>query len=333
MYDDEDARSRAVGIWGAVSGAGAVAGVILGGTLSQHLGWPSIFLINLPIGVLSGITVARFAPVVAGSRGSTDVTGAVTGTVGIGALVLGLVDGPTRGWSAPLVWLTLVVGCVSLVAFVHVERRATAPLVPLDFVQRPRILIANGLMMLIGAVMVGLFYFLPLYQQHVLHMSPTTTGLSQIPIAAAVTVSGLAARRVAGALGSPQAALVLALVVLAAGVAWVAPARPGLSVWDLLVPFLLIGTGIGLSFVYTTTLAVVGTRSEEAGLASGLVNTSRQVGGALGLAGLAATSIRDGELDLTRAFAGAALVTAVAVVLAASPSLRRAGRSRPAHSI
>jgi EmrB/QacA subfamily drug resistance transporter len=322
LYDDADARARAVGVWGAVSGAGGVGGVLLGGTLSEHLGWPSIFLINVPIGLVSGLVVARLIAPVAGRGGRSDVTGATTVTVGIGALVFGMVEGPARGWTAPLVWLALVAGAALLVVFIVTERRAEAPLVPLGFVLRPRLLVANGLMMTIGAVMVGLFYFLPQYQQHVLHLSPTWTGLSQLPIAAAVTVGGLLAGRVARALRSPGVALVVALVVLVAGIAWLAPARPGLSVWGLVGPFLLIGTGLGLSFVYVTTLAVVGAPPHQAGLASGLVNTSRQVGGALGLAGLTAASVTDHGLDLTIAFTGAALLTLVAIALAGAPALR-----------
>ncbi len=283
------ARSRALGMWGGVSGAGGIAGVLLGGLLSQTAGWPWIFLVNVPVGLVIGAVVLRAVPPLPAAGGTFDAAGALSVTVAMAALAYGLVSGAHSGWGDTATLLALAVGALALCVLVPVERRAQRPLIPLHIVTRHRLVAANAMMLIVGGVAVGLFYFLPQYQQLALGMSPLTAGLSQLPIALAITAGGLLAPRLASALGLGKA-LPLALASLALSLLWLAPARTGLTAADLAGPFLLIGTGIGLGTVYLTTLAVEGAAPGEAGLVSGLVNTSRQMGGALGLAALVAVS-------------------------------------------
>jgi MFS family permease len=179
-------------------------------------------------------------------------------------------------------------------------------------------------MLLVGAVTVGVFYFLPQYQQTRLGMTPITTSLAQLPIALTITAGGLLAPRIAAAVGI-RAALTGGLALLAAGLAWLAPADPHATfLGGLLGPFLLIGAGIGTSFVYITSLAVARASTSESGLVSGLVNTTRQMGGALGLAALVAIATTSNHLpDLTTAFLGAAIMAALALLLSLTPALHR----------
>jgi EmrB/QacA subfamily drug resistance transporter len=324
LYADGPSRARAMGVWGGVSGAGGIAGVLLGGTLSETLGWPWIFVINVPVGLAVAATVLASVRPYPATGGTFDIGGGVTITLSMAALAYGLVSGSDAGWTAPATLAALGIGIAALVTFVALERRATHPLVPLAIFTRPALVTANALMLLAGAVTVGVFYFLPQYQQTQLGMTPITTSLAQLPIALTITAGGLLAPRIATAIGA-RAALTSALALLAAGLAWLAPADPHATyLGGLLGPFLLIGAGIGTSFVYITSLAVARATASESGLVSGLVNTTRQMGGALGLAALVAIATSSNhQLDLTTAFLGAAAMAATALLLSLAPALHR----------
>jgi MFS family permease len=325
LFPDGPARSRALGVWGGVSGAGGIAGVLLGGILSQTLGWPWIFVINVPVGLAVGALVLTSVRPYPAAGGGFDLGGAITVTLSMAALAYGMVSGSDAGWSAPLTLTALTAGVVALAVFVAVERRSGRPLVPLTVFARPRLVTANALMSLVGAVTVGLFYFLPQYQQLVLGMTPVRTSLAQLPIALTVTAGGLLAPRIAATVGT-RAALTGGLALLVAGLAWLAPADPHAGlVTGLLGPFLLVGAGIGTTFVHVTSLAVAGAAPEEAGLVSGLVNTARQMGGALGLAALVAVSTGSGGLpDLTVAFLGTGALATAALLLSLTSALHQA---------
>ncbi|WP_329238960.1 MFS transporter [Actinoallomurus sp. NBC_01490] len=323
LFPDGHARSRALGVWGGVSGAGGIAGVLLGGVLSQTLGWPWIFVINVPVGLAVGAVVLTAVRPSPAAGGGFDLAGAVTVTLAMAALAYGLVSGSGAGWCAPVTLTALTAGVLALAAFVAVERRASRPLVPLTVFTRPRLVIANAIMLMTGAVTVGLFYFLPQYQQTLLGMTPLETSLTQLPIALTITAGGLLAPRVAATAG-PRAALAAGPAVLTVGLAWLAPADPHAGLLRLLGPFLLVGAGVGTAFVHITSLAVAGAATEETGLVSGLVNTTRQMGGALGLATLVAVSTRPGRLpDLSVAFLGAGVFAATGLLLSLLPALQQ----------
>ena len=282
-------RNRALSIWGAVAGSGAAAGVLLGGVLTSALGWRSVLFVNVPI----GITAALLTPVlIAESRGelarrSFDVPGAVTVTAGLSALVYALVRATIVGWGSPQTIGVLVAAALLLAAFVLIERRSSAPLVPFAFFRNRSVSAANATMLAMGAAVIGLFYFLSLYMQKVLGYSAIKAGTSQLPLAAGIVLAAGIASPLVARIGI-RTVLITGLALFAGGLVWFTqlPVH-GAYLTDLLGPSLLIALGLGLAFIPITILSVTGVKDREYGLASGLVNTSQQIGGALGLAVLA----------------------------------------------
>jgi EmrB/QacA subfamily drug resistance transporter len=298
-------RARAIGVWGAVSGFGGAAGVLLSGVLTDLFGWRSVFLAVVPV---AGVVLAATLLVVPRDRaasGRIDLTGALTVTAGIVVLTTGL----TRG--SPL---CLTGGALLLSIFVVVQKRLAHPLVRLAVLRTGRVAVANVLMALLGAAWLGVFFFLPLYQQHTLGYSAVRAGLTQVPLALSIIGgSALSPRLVRG--WGVRAVLMAAFAVLAAGLLWLArtPAD-GTFLAALAGPSLLVGAGMGVAFVVLTELSATGVPAADAGLAGGLINTTRQVGGALGLAVL--THISGTARGYGTAFVGAAGIVAVAAVLA-----------------
>ncbi|MFI1470121.1 MFS transporter [Streptomyces wuyuanensis] len=266
LYPDGQRRGTALGVWGAVSGAGGAAGVLLSGLLTSLYGWRAVFVVMMPLAVAVLVAV-RLLVGADRPRGATlDAPGAVTVTAGLAALTYGL-SGP---------WPLAVIGLLLLGLFAVLQRRTTDPLLP----ARMRVVaVPNVLMALLGAVWLGLFYFLPLYQQRTLGYSPWEAGLTQLPLALVITLASWATGRTSGRLVLPAG-----LLVLAAGLAWLSrtPAD-GTFLADLLGPTLLIGAGLGVAFVRLTAMASAGLSAADSGLAGGLVNSTRQIGGAGGL--------------------------------------------------
>ncbi|MGW0522982.1 MFS transporter [Crossiella sp. NPDC003009] len=319
LYSSPTERTRAMGVWGAVAGAGSLLGVLLGGTLTQLLGWQSVFLAPVPFGVLGAVIVWRSVPAVPGRPGRFDALGATTITIGISGLALGMVSASDAGFGAPSTVAGLAVGVASLVAFVLVERRATHPLVPLGVFRRRPVITANVVMLLTGGTLTSLFFFLPQYQQDVLGMSPLSAGMTQIPIAFMIIVGSVLAPLLAKRIGLAHA-LPVGLAVLLTGFLWLAmdPTTSGFSV-SLLGAFVLIGTGLGLGLVNATAMGVRDSGDGESGLLSGLVNAAQQLGGAVGLAALAGIAIgaagKHGDISFTTAFFGEATLVAIALAL------------------
>ncbi|WP_205698734.1 MFS transporter [Conexibacter sp. SYSU D00693] len=324
-------RNTALGVWGAVAGSGGAAGVLLGGVLTDGLGWEWVLFVNVPIAAV----VAFLAPrMLAESRDETehrsfDLAGAFTVTAGLALLVYTLVDANDAGWGSSQ---TLVLGAISvalLVAFVVVERAQARPLVPFTIFRLRTLRGANVVGLLVGAGLFSMFFFISLYLQQVLGYEPLKAGLAYLPLALTIIVSAGVASQLVTKIGF-KVTLIIGLVFVAAGLAWFSQvsAPGGTYVGDVLFPSLLAAAGLGFSFVPVTIAAVTGTRDDEAGLASGLINTSQQVGGALGLAILStiATATTDdaiagGERNpavaLTEGFQDAFLVGAGFAVLAA----------------
>ena len=303
-------RSRALGIWGAVAGAGSAAGVLLGGVLTAAFGWQAVFFVNLPVGL---IVLAAIPFLVrrdgVGERARLDVAGAATVTGALVALVGGLTSSEQLGFAHPLV-LGLLAGAVVLgVAFVLIERRASAPLVPLGIFSNRSVTAGNLVMLLVGGAMVALFFALSVFLQEVMHLDALAAGLTQLPLAVALVLVAGAVPPVVARLGV-RPVLAGSLVTFAAGLVWLAaaPAEADFLV-HVLGPTLAIGVGLGGAFVTATQLAVHGVEGGEAGLAGGLVNTSQQVGGAVGMGVLATIAAARTE---ALASAGASVESALA---------------------
>jgi len=281
-------RAKALGIWGGVAGIGSAAGVLLGGVLTSTFGWQSVFFVNVPVGVIVIVAIpfliSRDIP---GLRAKLDVPGSVTITGALVASVGALSAVEQVGFAHPLT-IGLGIAAVALgVAFVVIERRSAQPLVPLGIFRNRNLTVGNAVIFLVGGAMVGLFFALSVFMQAVLGYDALTAGLTQLPLAGALVVAAGAAPTLLTRLGAPRA-LTLGLVVLAAGLVWLAfaPSTADFLV-HLLGPSIAIGAGLGVAFIASTSLAVDGVQGGEAGLAGGLVNTSQQIGGALGLAVLA----------------------------------------------
>jgi EmrB/QacA subfamily drug resistance transporter len=331
LYPSGSERIRVMGTWGAIAGAGSLVGVFVGGAMTQSLGWEAVFWTPVPIGVLAAVVVWRSAPSTPGRPGRFDVLGAVTNTLGISALALGMISAAEAGWSSPGTVAGLVVGLAGLVAFVVVERRSTHPLVPLGVFGRKPVVTANLVMLLLGGTLTSLFFFLPQYQQQVLGMSPLATGLAQLPLAVMIMLGSIAAPPLAQLIGLARA-LSSALAVLLTGLLWLAlnPTTSGFSI-PLLGAFLLIGLGLGLGAVNATAMGVRDAAGGEGGLLSGLINATQQLGAAVGLAALAgiaagaATGAAEeaGGFAFTTAFLGQATFVLVALAVSLIPTSGR----------
>jgi EmrB/QacA subfamily drug resistance transporter len=280
-------RAKALGVWGALTGIASVAGVILGGVLSDGPGWRWIFFINVPVAVLAVATAGRVLPESRGQRRRFDLPGAVLLTAGLLALIYGLDDAISHGWHDGLVIASLVAAAVLLAAFAVAERRAGAPLVPFGIFRSRTLRYANIATIFLLGTVVTIFFFASLFMQQVLGYSPLRTGLAYVPLAVVVAVgAGIASNAVARA--PAQAVLALGLLLVAAGLILMARLPADASYPAQILPaFLMIGLGMGLSFVPLQIAAQAGVPAEHAGLAAGLINTSQEVGGALGVAAAA----------------------------------------------
>jgi len=292
-FRDGAERNKALGVWGAVAGSGGAAGVLLGGVLTETLGWEWVLWVNVPI----GIAAAAIAPsLIAESRDeggvrTFDAAGAVTITAGLSILVYALVDANRAGWGSTQTIGLLALSALLLIAFVVVERRSRAPLVPFSIFRIRTITGANVAGILIGASLFSMFFFISLYMQQVLGYSPIKAGLSYLPLAVSIILSAGIASQLVTKVGF-KPILATGMVLIAAGLIWFSQISvDGSFAADVLGPSLLAAVGLGFSFVPVTIAAVSGVPDHEQGLASGLINTSQQVGGALGLAILAAISI------------------------------------------
>jgi EmrB/QacA subfamily drug resistance transporter len=282
-------RNKAMGVWGAVAGSGGAAGVLLGGVLTESLGWEWIFWVNVPI----ALGAALLAPaLVAESRSGAegqgfDVAGAVSVTAGLSIFVYALVDAESAGWGSAQTLSLFAVSLALLAAFVVIELRAKAPLVPFSIFRLRTLTGANVSALFIGAGMFAMFFFISLYMQQVLGFDALEAGLSYLPLAVGIIVSaGLASQLVTRFGYKPV--LLTGLLVVATGLVWFAQVSAGGSyAADVLGPALVVAVGMGFAFVPVMIAAVSGVGERESGLASGLINTSQQVGGALGLAVLA----------------------------------------------
>jgi EmrB/QacA subfamily drug resistance transporter len=288
-FSDGTERNKALGAWGAISGAAGAAGVLLGGILTDGPGWEWVLWINVPV----ALVVAALAPrLILESRSESatrhfDTAGAVSVTAGLSLLVYAIVDANDASWGSTQTIGLLALSAALIAAFIAIELRSQAPLVPFRIFRLRTLTGANAVGLLVGGSLFSMFFFITLYMQQVLGYSPIEAGLSYLPLALMIIVaSGVAAQLVTRVGFKPVLAIGMALI--AAALLWFSQVSvDGGFLSDILGPSLLAAAGLGFAFVTTTIAAVSDVREQESGLASGLINTSQQIGGALGLAVLA----------------------------------------------
>jgi EmrB/QacA subfamily drug resistance transporter len=285
-------RNLALGIYGAAAGSGATVGVLLGGLLTSYLSWPWIFFVNVPVGVAA----IALTPVLLGeSRAALphrhfDVAGAASVTTGLMLLVYALTRATSDGWGATTTLVLLAAALALLLSFVGVELRSRAPLLPLRIFRLRPVTAANATMAVVGAATFSQFFLLTLYMQDVLRYSAVQTGVAFAAFALATAVAANVTQVVVGRVGV-RATLTTGLLAYVVGVALLCRLPvDGQYVSDLLPALLLGGVGLGLSFVSANIASLSGVGHSDAGVASGLVNASRQIGGAIGLAAVSAAA-------------------------------------------
>jgi EmrB/QacA subfamily drug resistance transporter len=290
LFREGAERNRALGIWGAVAGSGGAAGAILGGILTDVLAWQAVLYVNIPVGIAAVALAPRLLPEgrdVAGIR-SFDLAGAVSVTAGLALLIYAVVDAPDAGWGSTQ---TLGLGAVALAllaAFVAIEATAKRPLLPLRTFRNDMLRSANIGALLTTVALFPMWFLLTLYTQRVLGYSPLEAGLAQLPIALLIVFTAAPAQQLVTRIG-PRIPFAAGLVLVAGGLFWFSQVSAGGSfLEDILGPSVLAGIGGALAFIAGTIAATTGAAEEDAGLASGLLNTSQQVGGAIGIAAIAA---------------------------------------------
>ena len=282
-------RNKAMGVWGAVAGSGGAAGVLLGGILTEWLGWEWVFWVNVPIALGAAFLAPRL---IAESRDQNlerryDVAGAVTVTAGLSILVYALVDAEGAGWGSTQTVGLLALAVALLSAFVAVELRSRQPLVPFRIFRNRPLLAANATMLVFVCALFAMFFFISLYMQQVLGFEPLEAGLAYLPLSAGIIIAAGLASQLTTRFGV-KPVLVPGLVLITLGLAWFSQiSADGSFVADVLGPSVVCAVGAGMVFVPVTIAAVAGVEERESGLASGLINTSQQIGGAIGLAILA----------------------------------------------
>jgi len=309
-FDEGAERNKALGILGAVAGSGAAIGLILGGVLTEKVGWHWCFLINVPIAVVALAATFRY---VRESRADAthrhfDATGAILITAALMILVYALTQASDVGWTSTQTLGLIAVSVVLHIAFVAVELRSRHPLVPMGFFRTNRIPTgANVIGFMLGTIVQGIFVLLSLYMPQVLGYSPIKTGLAYLATALTAILASGAAQALVTRIGV-RASLTVGMVSLAAGLLYLTRIAPDSEYWSALFPgFILVGIGLGFSFVPVSIAALTGVQPHHAGLASGLINTSQQIGGALGVAILiSVANTITGDIDPQRIDAAAA---------------------------
>ncbi len=331
-FKEGQERNQALSVWSMVASGGAAAGVFLGGLLTQYLGWRWCFFVNVPIGVLAVIGVLKWVPAHAqeDTDKHLDLPGAVLVTSGLMALVYALTLASQAGWTAPITLVTLLASFVLLGLFIFNESRAKHPLVPLSIFRIRNVSGGNLMMLPVVAGALGMFYFSSLYIQNVLHYSPVVSGVCFLPIPIIIGIISYQAPRLLDRFGF-KLLLVWGTTLAMAGVFAMSFLGAHSSyVFHLLPAFAVMALGFGVLFVAVTVAATTGVPHDESGLASGLINTSQQIGGALGLAILAVVAnatatatqatgkslVEASVLGYQRAFLCSSILIAIALVIA-----------------
>jgi EmrB/QacA subfamily drug resistance transporter len=332
-FEEGPDRTKAMGVWGAIAAGGGAFGLLLGGILTEALSWEWIFFVNVPVGIIVAVLAWRYVPESRAEKrpDSFDFAGAVTVTAGLIVLVYAIVKAEEFGWGSSNTIGLAALAIALLAVFVLIERRSSAPLVRLGIFRVRSLLGANLVLLVVAGGLFANFFFSSLYVQQILGYTPIEAGLAFLPVTVGIIagsgLSQLLVRQV-GVRETTMGGMVLA----AAGLFLLSRAEVGGTYVGTLLPgLLLMSIGMGLTFVPVTLIATTNVSAEDAGLASGLFNTSQQIGGALGLAVLATlaadkTASVAGSLDRASAivegfqvaFLGASILMLVGVVLLAA---------------
>ncbi|MFM1724233.1 MFS transporter [Rhodococcus sp. PAM 2766] len=320
--------TKAFALYGAAAPAGGTAGVFFGGLITEYASWPWVFYINIPIAlIILAVTPALMPTGGLASRSRIDLLGAVTVTGGLAALVYAIVQAPEVGWGSARTWLVLAGAVVLLAGFVALQAVRREPLVRLGIFRVPNLGAANLAQLLLGAAWIPMWFFLNLYLQQVLGYTAFPSGAALLPMTVLIMIGMVVlAPRAIGRFG-PKNMTVAGLLLLAAGMAWLSFVRPdGSFVTDVLPASLVAALGMSLAFIPTLGTAISSARPEEGGLASGIVNTSYQIGSAIGLAAMTAIAAAYGAdrigdpAALTDGFSAAFLGAAVVALVGAGAS-------------
>jgi len=321
--------TKALALYGAAAPAGGTAGVFLGGVITEYASWPWVFYLNIPIAVLALLGTARLMPAAGGAPGGLDVLGAVTVTAGLGLAVYAIVRAPEVGWGSPKTWGTLAGAAALLGLFLAIEAARRQPLVRLSIFTTPNLGAANLAQLLLGGAWIPMWFFLNLYLQQVLGYTAFPSGAALLPMTVLIMVSMVSlAPRAINRFG-PKAMVVTGLIVLAVGMGWLSLIRPAGTFWvDVLPASLVAALGMSLAFIPSLGTAISAAKPEEGGLASGIVNTSYQIGSALGLAAMTAVAASYGAGQVgnpsaltngfSAAFLGAGIIALAGAILAAA---------------
>jgi EmrB/QacA subfamily drug resistance transporter len=324
-------RNTALGAWGAVGAFGAVAGVLLGGVLTDALSWEWIFFVNIPVGAI-GLALTPVLLSESRDRRATsfDLPGAVLVTSGLVVLVYAITEAPDFGWGSLETIGLFAASVVLLAAFAVAELRTRDPLMPFSIFRLRTVTAANAAGLILGTAIFAMFLMLTLYMQQVLEYSAMESGVAYLAVAGTAIIWSAVSAQLVTRIGV-KPVLAVGMASLTAGLVYFTQVSvEGSYIGDLLPGFLLIAVGLGFSFVPISIAALAGVRDTEAGLASGLINTSQQIGGALGIAALstlATTTTRDAIASGTSqpfaltdgfeaAFWGAAVVAALGILVA-----------------
>lgn len=321
--------TRALALYGAAAPAGGTAGVFLGGVITEYASWPWVFFINIPLAVAVLILTPKVMPAGATRSGTLDVTGAVTVTAGLAAVVFAVVRAPEAGWTSAATLGSAAAGVALLAAFVAVQASRSEPLMRLGIFRAPNLAAANLAQLLLGAAWIPMFFYLNLYLQQVLGLGAFASGAALLPLTVTIMIGMVAAApKLIGRFG-PKAMTVTGLATLAAGLVWLSLLRPdGSFSVDVLPASLVTAAGMAMAFIPSLGTALSAAAPQEGGLAAGIVNTSYQVGSALGLAAMTALAAAYGADEVGNATAltdgfsagllGAAGIAAVGAVAAAA---------------
>lgn len=301
-FRDGQARNKALSYWTLVATGGAALGLLLGGALTQYVGWRWNFFINVPIGIIMTLLIARFVPVHEReeTKNALDVPGAILATTSLMLLVLAFSQAPLWGWLSVRTLASFLTALVLLGGFIFNESRAKRPLMPLSIFKIRNVRGANLIMAPLYASMLGVFFLLTLYMQGTLHFSPVATGLSFLPFPVVLGYVSTRMPRLVQRYGFKRF-MIIGPLFIATGLAWLSRLHTGSDYWTGILPAaILMPLGIGMTMMPTIAAATSGVPADEAGIASGLITTSQQMGGALGLSILSgiAASVTTSSLHL-----------------------------------
>lgn len=327
FHDGE--RNKALGVWAAIGGSGAAAGVLIGGALTDGPGWQWVFFINVPIGLAVLAALPTLVPARAPQPARLDAPGALLVTAGTGSLIYGLVEAGDSGWGDSATVLPLAAAVLLYASFAAAERASRAPLMDLRMFTRRPVLAGAFLMLIATALLIAYFFLGSVYLQHVRGFSPLKTGLLFLPVAVATGLGAHLASRLVGRIGS-RAVAVCGMAIAAAGSVPLSQLSAEGSVYAGLLPgFVVASVGLGSVFVTATTTALGMVEHHEAGLASGVVNTFHEVGGSIGVAVVSTVAASGIEAGSVGGFTDAFTVCALTAAAGAVVSLGLVPRGKP----